>query len=448
MVINTNPAADLTEQFNLTGFQPGGSAQVWQYGKAQDTAQSQTTDGSSALANFNTTLSLNGNNFSYTFPAYSMTVLDVGRAVLTVTANSVGKIYGAADPAFSASYAGFANGDDRSVLGGVLSFTTNEPGSGYAPVGTYQVRPSGLTSSKYSIAFAAGTLSVTAAGTSTVVTSGSSSSIYGQSVTFTATVTPASGSRPTGRVQFQIDGGNVGSPVTLSGGAATYSISTLAVGSHSVVAVYSGDGNFSGSSSPTLPQTVISANGNLDADGNGTADALSDGILILRYLFDPTGAWNVSDALGSGATRTTRQDIKSFLDGGKTTVLDADGNGTADALSDGILILRYLFDPTGAWNVNDALGSGATRTTRRGHQGLPGRVQSGPGRHRGPIGGWRGTWQRGGAAADPGGGFGPLVCRGRTGRDARDHGPCSDHHRRPARRRPRPNGRRRNHHRC
>jgi hypothetical protein len=102
----------------------------------------------------------------------------------------------------------------------------------------------------------------------------------------------------------------------------------------------------------------------LDADGNGTADALSDGILILRYLFDPAGAWNVADALGSGATRTSRAQIKGYLDGVQTTVLDADGNGTADALSDGILILRYLFDPTGAWNVADALGSGATRTTR------------------------------------------------------------------------------------
>jgi len=72
----------------------------------------------------------------------------------------------------------------------------------------------------------------------------------------------------------------------------------------------------------------------------------------------------VNDALGSGATRTIRENIKGFLDGGVTTALDPDGNGTADALSDGILILRYLFDPSGQWNVADALGSGATRTTR------------------------------------------------------------------------------------
>jgi hypothetical protein len=36
--------------------------------------------------------------------------------------------------------------------------------------------------------------------------------------------------------------------------------------------------------------------------------------LILRYLFDPSGAWNVADALGRGATRTTRVQIKNYLD--------------------------------------------------------------------------------------------------------------------------------------
>ena len=80
LVINTNPAAAITDQFNVTGFQPGGPAQVWQYGKAQDTAQSLTTDGASSLASSSTTLSLNGASFSYSFPAYSMTVLDVKQA--------------------------------------------------------------------------------------------------------------------------------------------------------------------------------------------------------------------------------------------------------------------------------------------------------------------------------------------------------------------------------
>jgi uncharacterized repeat protein (TIGR03803 family) len=91
----------------------------------------------------------------------------------------------------------------------------------------------------------------------TAVTSSNASPVYGQPVTFTATVTPAVGAGPTGTVQFQIDGDSVGSPVALVGNTATYTTSSLDAGSHSVVAVYSGDGNFLGTTSPTLTQSVL-----------------------------------------------------------------------------------------------------------------------------------------------------------------------------------------------
>jgi hypothetical protein len=77
LVINKHGSGALTGQFNVAGFTPGASAQVWQYGEAQDTAQSQTTDGHSALSNFAVTLSVSGSSFSLSFPAYSMTVLDL-----------------------------------------------------------------------------------------------------------------------------------------------------------------------------------------------------------------------------------------------------------------------------------------------------------------------------------------------------------------------------------
>ncbi len=83
LVINKNgPSASdaLTEQFQIAGFQPEPKAEVWQYGEAQDTAQSQSSTGQSALANSTTTLSLNGSNFSFTFPAYSMTVLQLTKS--------------------------------------------------------------------------------------------------------------------------------------------------------------------------------------------------------------------------------------------------------------------------------------------------------------------------------------------------------------------------------
>jgi alpha-L-arabinofuranosidase len=80
MVLNKNPDANITEPFTLAGFAPASQATIWQYGESQDYAQSQSTTGASSLANFTTSLSLTGNNFSFTFSPYSMTVIDLAPA--------------------------------------------------------------------------------------------------------------------------------------------------------------------------------------------------------------------------------------------------------------------------------------------------------------------------------------------------------------------------------
>jgi len=106
-------------------------------------------------------------------------------------------------------------------------------------------------------------LSGTATGdsTSTVITSSANPSTYLGSVTFTATVASSStGTTPTGTVQFNIDGSNVGSPVTLSSGTATYTTSTLTAGSHTVIAVYTpGSTSFVASTSANFTQIVNKA---------------------------------------------------------------------------------------------------------------------------------------------------------------------------------------------
>jgi hypothetical protein len=98
------------------------------------------------------------------------------------------------------------------------------------------------------------TQTITANSSSTAIGSSTNPSTFGQSVTFTATVT-GSGGTPTGTVTFK-DGATTLGSGTLSGGQATFSTSTLATGSHSVTAAYSGDTNFSSSTSPVLTQTV------------------------------------------------------------------------------------------------------------------------------------------------------------------------------------------------
>ena len=61
-----------------------------------------------------------------------------------------------------------------------------------------------------------------------------------------------------GAVQFQINGVNSGSPVSLSSSdTATFLATEPAAGSFTVTANYSGDGNFSGSPSPNYTETVL-----------------------------------------------------------------------------------------------------------------------------------------------------------------------------------------------
>jgi hypothetical protein len=94
--------------------------------------------------------------------------------------------------------------------------------------------------------------------TTSAVSSSSNPSGFGQSVTFTATVTPQTQGTPTGTVTFS-DGSQQLAQSTLSGGTATLSTSGLAIGSHSITASYSGDSNYAASVSTALTQVVTNA---------------------------------------------------------------------------------------------------------------------------------------------------------------------------------------------
>ncbi len=99
---------------------------------------------------------------------------------------------------------------------------------------------------------------VTPAATTTALTASAATITVGGSVTFTATVTGASGSTgsPTGTVTF-LDGATTLGTGTLNGaGAATYATTKLATGAHSVTAQYGGDSNFAASTSTAVTVTV------------------------------------------------------------------------------------------------------------------------------------------------------------------------------------------------
>ena len=50
----------------------------------------------------------------------------------------------------------------------------------------------------------------------------------------------------------------------------------------------------------------------LDFDGNGTVDALTDGLMMLRAMFGLTGNAVTSGAIGGNATRNTWQSLSRY----------------------------------------------------------------------------------------------------------------------------------------
>jgi RHS repeat-associated protein len=119
----------------------------------------------------------------------------------------------------------------------------------YTPTGSF-VRSQGST-----------TQTVNQASTATSVTSSANPSVFGQVVTFTATVSAVSPGVgiPTGTVAFKDGGATIGTGALNGSGQATFTVSALSVSGHSITAAYGGDANFAGSSSPASSQTVNKA---------------------------------------------------------------------------------------------------------------------------------------------------------------------------------------------
>ena len=102
--------------------------------------------------------------------------------------------------------------------------------------------------------------------------------------------------------------------------------------------------------------------GSIDIDGNDEYDALTDGLLLLRGMFGLDGAALVANTIGDDAIYTESVDIESRIDT-LGDLADIDANGEVDALTDGLLILRYLFGLEGDTLINGVVAGDATRKT-------------------------------------------------------------------------------------
>ncbi|MDB2399923.1 S8 family serine peptidase [Porticoccaceae bacterium] len=108
-------------------------------------------------------------------------------------------------------------------------------------------------------------------------------------------------------------------------------------------------------------KTTVNVN-SLDIDGDTNPDALSDGLLILRSMFGLTDEALIQNAVSPNAQFTSSADITSRINN-LGLLLDIDGNSRIDPLSDGLLVLRYLFGIRGTTLINGVIATDATRTT-------------------------------------------------------------------------------------
>lgn len=105
-----------------------------------------------------------------------------------------------------------------------------------------------------------------------------------------------------------------------------------------------------------------------DIDEDRTASALTDGLLVIRYLFGFDGESLVSGALASEAEKTDAAIIGLYLENVSSN-LDIDGNGQAAPLTDGLLLIRYLFGFRGDTLIAGAVGDGSVRKTAEAIEG-------------------------------------------------------------------------------
>ncbi len=99
-----------------------------------------------------------------------------------------------------------------------------------------------------------------------------------------------------------------------------------------------------------------------DIDSDGQAEALTDGLLVIRHLFGFSGDSLTSGAISGEAERTSADDIAAYLNAADTE-LDIDGDGEAKALTDGLLLIRSLFGFSGDSLISAAIGNDAERAT-------------------------------------------------------------------------------------
>ncbi|WP_283498256.1 Ig-like domain repeat protein [Cryobacterium sp. PH29-G1] len=191
--------------------------------------------------------------------------------------------------------------------------------------------------------------------TTTTVTSNRVPSTFGQTVTFTATVRPVTGTgTPTGSVQFNIDGVNVVGVQTLNAqGRATYATAALSGGTHAVIATYRGSAIFAGGGSAPLNQDVNLGTSKTTLTRNRTTLVFGQSITFTARVTPLAAAGTVQFMFDGAAV------------GGPVTL---DATGRATLVTSTLAVGSHTVSVTSSGNANylPSASNTLTQTVRQG----------------------------------------------------------------------------------
>jgi hypothetical protein len=216
------------------------------------------------------------------------------------------------------------------LSGGMATLTTSSLAAGSNAIkATYPGDATFLASTSATF-----TETVSKNATTTTVSSSLSPSSYGQSVTFTATVSTTGSGTPTGTVTFKNGSGALGIE-TLSGGTASLTTSTLTVGTHSITVVYNGDADDVTSTSPAISQVVNKATTSTGLASSQNPSNSGQSVTFTATVTSSSGAVPAGAVIFKSGTRTLGSAALAGGTASFTTTTLATGSDTITATYNG-----------------------------------------------------------------------------------------------------------------
>ena len=195
--------------------------------------------------------------------------------------------------------------------------------------------------------------------TTTILTSSLNPSIYGQAVTFTATVNSSGGIPANGETITFAQGSTVLGTGTLTAGSASFTTSSLKVGTDSIKAVYLGDSNFGASTSKIVKQVVSKATTTTvlvsSQNPSGYAQSVTfTATVAAQFSGTPTGSVKFYNGAATLKTVTLSGGVASY-----TTTTLAPGTASITAQYEG----SSSFDASTSAAVSQVVNQASTTST-------------------------------------------------------------------------------------